>query len=291
MRTGTSLLALIMLLAASSCREIRIHEHQDWESLFTEKGIAGDKACFILRDNNHETVHYYNKDRCLQRQSPASTFKIFSSLAALESVTAPNEQLVIPWDSVVREMPEWNQDLSMRQAFTYSSVPYFQELVRRIGPDYMQHYLDTANYGNRRMGGALDAFWLNDTLQISADEQLGLVKRLYFSQLPFSDRSQRIVKSMMLREETQEYRLYYKTGWGQVSDRQVLWVVGFVEKLVYMKEHENSMNKSDVRMYPYFFAMNFDLPLTTPPGDWTQIRMDLVRTILGQFDILPADPA
>ncbi len=291
MRTGTVLIGLLTILLAGSCRETRIHEHQDWEGLFAAKGIAPEKACFILRDNNHEAVHFFNKDRCLERQSPASTFKIFSSLAALESVTAQNEQMVIAWDSVVRNIPEWNQDLTLRQAFTYSSVPYFQELVRRIGPDYMQHYLDTANYGNRRMGGDPLAFWLNDTLQISADEQLGLVKRLYFSQLPFSERSQRIVKSMMLREETRDYRLYYKTGWGQVAEKQVIWVVGFAEKLVYMKEHENSMNKSDLRMYPYFFAMNFDIPLSTPPGDWAQIRMDLVKTILREFQVLPGEPA
>jgi len=281
------LMALLFVLMVQACRDIRIHEHEDWEKYFVEHGIDPLKACFILRDNNHETVHYFNKDRCLEGQSPASTFKIFSSLAALESVTAPNEQMVIAWDSVERDIAEWNQDLTMRQAFQYSSVPYYQELVRRIGPDYMQHYLDTANYGNKRMGGPIDQFWLNDTLKISADEQLGLVKRLYFSQLPFSDRSQRIVKSMMVQEDTHEYRLYYKTGWGQLPEKQIIWVVGFAEKMVYMKEHENSMNKSDVRMYPYFFAMNFDLPNPVPAGDWAHIRLEITQSILREFGILP----
>src|SRR5690606_31764678 len=118
MRTGMGLIALLTILVAGACRDSRIHEHNDWNQYFVERGIDPGKACVILRDNNHESVHYFNKDRCLERQSPASTFKVFSSLAALESVTAPNEQLVIAWDSVVREPKDWNQDLTMRQAFT-----------------------------------------------------------------------------------------------------------------------------------------------------------------------------
>jgi beta-lactamase class D len=212
--------------------------------------------------------------------SPASTFKMFNSMVGLESGIAPDDQYTIRWDSVTRQMPEWNKDLTMREAFKVSSVPYYQELARRVGKDYMQHYLDTANYGNKRIGPAVDQFWLNDTLQISADEQVGFVRRMYFSELPFAERTQRIVKSMMLQEETPGYKLYYKTGWSQLPTKQTLWVVGIAERIDHYKEHERSMNKSDMRLYPYFFAMNFEVAANDNTKDWANLRIEILKEIL-----------
>lgn len=279
------LLPVALLLIFSSCRESRIHDHDEWGKYFETQGIK--KGCFILRDNNHESVHYYNKDRCLERFAPASTFKIFSSLVALETDVAPDEQLVIKWDSVVRWNPEWNKDMNMREAFKKSSLSYYQELARRIGKGYMQHYLDTVHYGNARIGNAVDEFWINDTLQISADEQVGFVKRLYFNELPFSERTQRIVKSLMLQEDTLGYKLYYKTGWAKLPEKQVLWIVGFVEKIEHMKEHKNSMNKSDERLYPYFFAENFEVAPTDTTKDWRGIRLSILKKVLGDYNVIP----
>jgi len=264
----------------SSCRESRIKEHDEWSKYFEEHGIK--KSCFILRDNNHESIHYYNKERCLERFSPASTFKIFNSLVALETGIAPDEQMVIKWDSVVRR-PEWNKDMNMREAFKVSNLIYFQEIARRIGPNLMQHYIDTAHYGNMRIGGAIDQFWLNDTLKISADEELGFVKRLYFNELPFSERSQRIVRSMMLREDTTGYKLYYKTGWSDLPGRQLLWVVGFAEREVSVKEPKESMNKGNMRAYPYFFAENFEIPNNDTTKDWAKIRIDILHNLLRDY--------
>lgn len=279
------IIACISVIAFSSCRESRIHEHEDWGKYYEAQGIT--KACFILRDNNHEAVHYYNKDRCLERFCPASTFKIFNSLVGLETAVALDEQMVIKWDSVVRWNPDWNKDMNMREAFKVSNASYYQELARRIGPAYMQHYLDTVNYGNKNIGGGIDQFWLNDSLQISADEQVGFIKRLYFNELPLSERTQRIVRSMMLQEDEKGYRLFYKTGWAKLPTKQVLWVVGYVEKIEHMKEHENSMNKSNERMYPYFFAQNFELaPADTLKG-WGSIRIDILKNVLKDFGAMP----
>ncbi len=279
-------ISIIGLLLLSSCRENRIHEHEDWGQSFTSRGI--DNGCFILRDNNHESVHFYNKERCLQRFTPASTYKIFNSLVALEIPKAPDEQFLIPWDRVERK-PEWDKDLTMREAFKVSSVPYYQEMARRIGYDYMQHFLDTVNYGNKNAKGAIDEFWLNDSLQISADEQVGFIKRLYFNELPVSERTQRIVRSMMLQEDNENYKLYYKTGWGAPNGKeQVVWIVGFIERVERMKEHENSMNKSSYRKYPYFFALNFSLPAdVTDYQKYSHLRTHILKELLIDFGAMP----
>lgn len=278
------LLACLVLIAAASCRESRIKNHDEWGKYFEQQGIKN--ACFILRDNNHESIHYYNKERCLTRYLPASTFKIFNSLVGLETAVAPDENLLIKWDSVVRR-PEWNKDMTMKEAFKVSNVGYYQELARRIGPAKMKHYLDTVKYGNMNMGGSIDMFWLNDSLKISPDEEAGFVKRMYFAELPFSERSQRIVKNMMLQEETPAYKLYYKTGTGMVGEKTIYWVVGFIERRVNVKEDPKSMNKADFRDYPYFFAENFEMPKTDTSKNWFDTRIAILKDILKDYGAMP----
>ncbi|NJE06794.1 class D beta-lactamase, partial [Thermococcus sp. M36] len=131
---------------------------------------------------------------------PASTFKIVNSLIGLQTGKIVNEKMIIKWDGVKRWNEAWNKDLTMEEAFKLSAVPYYQEVARRIGKDTMQRWLDSLHYGNKKIGGPIDSFWLNNSLKITADEQLGLVKRLYFDQLPFDKRSQAIVKKVMLQE-------------------------------------------------------------------------------------------
>ncbi|MFW1443080.1 penicillin-binding transpeptidase domain-containing protein, partial [Vibrio parahaemolyticus] len=88
------------------------------------------------------------------------------------------------------------------------------QLARSIGKDTLKRWIDSLHYGNKSVGISVDSFWLNNTLKITADEQLGLVKKLYFGQLPFQKRTHDIVKKMMLQEANANYKLSYKTGGG-----------------------------------------------------------------------------
>jgi beta-lactamase class D len=283
MKKLTYLLAILILFA--SCRDSRIHEESGWGDIYKNTGVQN--PAFILRDHTHESVHYLNKDLCLQRSLPASTFKIFNALVALDLGVAPDDNLLIKWDGVDRGNPAWNKDLTLREAFRASAVWYFQELARRNGQAQMQRYLDTVQYGNRRIS-KIDTFWLDGSLQISPDEQLGFIRQLYFNELPFAERSQRIVKSMMLWEDSSRYKLYYKTGWGkQVAGPDVLWVVGFSERIEHVKEHKESMNKSDIRAYPYFFAQRFELPANhDTTRDWAAERITLLKQVLREAHAL-----
>lgn len=274
-------LILASIVFLSACTQTRIHDKPELGNIFKANGISD--ACFMLHDHTHETIYYYNQDRCLKRFSPASTFKIFNSLAGLETATAPDDQYIIKWDGMQRSRSEWNKDMNMREAFKLSCVPYYQELARRIGRNDMQHYLDTVHYGNARIGNKLDEFWLNDTLQITADEQVGFVKRLYFDELPFSERSQRIVRSMMLQEDRPNYKLYYKTGTRMSKDTGLYWIVGFIEKIEEVKENEKSMNKSGQRNYPYFFAQNFSVPLSDTSHNWFETRIKVLHELMDKM--------
>ncbi len=275
-------LTLTVLVSAffNSCRDVRISEHKDWQSYFDKYGFKN--ACFILRDHTHESVHLLNKEKCLERKTPASTFKIFNSLVALETAVATDDQLTIKWDGVKRK-DAWDKDMTMAEAFKVSSVPFYQEVARRIGAPAMNKYLDTMNYGNKRCGGKIDEFWLNDTLQISADEQVGFLKRMYFSQLPMAERTQRIVKTMMLQEETSKHKLYFKTGTAERNGKLLCWIVGFAERVEHPKELEGSMNKADFREYPYFFAMNFEADQDPTGANWIEQRKEILHQILHSY--------
>jgi len=247
------LLFALLILGLSSCSN-HITEKPEWSAIFQKRNI--DSGGFIVKDNTHEMVYYVNKERVSRRMCPASTYKIFNSLIGLESNVIPDEDFVIPWDKKKYNFESWNQDLSLKDAFKYSAVPYYQELARRVGADTAQHFLDTMRYGNMRIGPEVDQYWLNDTLQITPDEQVGFLKKLYFKELPLSDRAQRLVKEIMLQEETDSYRFSYKTGLAPQGDVFLVWVVGWLEKVEKQKNVETKEWETNYR--PYFYALNYE---------------------------------
>jgi beta-lactamase class D len=261
----------IMALLLSACAVNNTKEDPSLAKYFTENKVDG---CFAMFDNGTGVFTVYNMDR--YRDSaylPASTFKIVNSLIGVETGIVKDSTAVIPWDGIVRKIPEWNQDLNMQQAFRYSCVPWYQELARRIGKDTMQHWLDTLGYaslhGKPLITNNLDTFWLDNSVKVTGDEQLGLVKKLYFNQLPFQARSQRIVVNMMRQEENANYKLSYKTGWGFTEKGHALgWVIGFIE--------ENN--------HPYFF----ELQLESPDHDFNMapVRIRILKDILAHYDFM-----
>lgn len=226
--TMKNLLPVVFSILVSACTVNKAKVNDDLKKHFDAQHADG---CFAIWDNANGDITVYNMRLDTQRFTPASTFKIVNSLIGLETGRISDENMVIKWDGIERRVTNWNQDLTMAKAFEYSAVPYYQEVARRIGRDTMQRWLDTLQYGNHTIGDRVDSFWLDNSLKISPDEQLGLVKRLYFDQLPFSNRAQDIVKKVMLREDNTMYKLSYKTGWGSDENHlPVGWVVGWIEE-------------------------------------------------------------
>lgn len=245
--TLSSVFAGACLLLAAACSPNNVTSDDSLKKYFDEQQVNGT---FGLYDNGSGQFTIYNLSRFKDSAYlPASTFKIVNSLIGLETGRIRDENMVIPWDGVVRTFApgdtakDWNQDLTMAQAFKVSAVPYYQEVARRIGKDTMQHWLDTLNYGSKLIKTKIDTFWLDNSLKITADEEMGLVKKLYFGQLPFQKRTQDIVKKVMVQEDNANYKLAYKTGMGVLENGRLLgWIVGWIEE-----------NK-----HPYFFALNID---------------------------------
>ncbi len=115
----------------------------------------------------------------------------------------------------------------------------------------------------------LDTFWLDNSAKVTADEELGIVKKLYFDQLPFQKRSQRIVQDMMLWEKDANYTLSYKTGWGfDEKNHAIGWIVGWIE--------ENN--------HPYFFALQLDSPDRN--YDMKAARIKILKDILKLYGFM-----
>lgn len=204
---------------------------QDTEQKSIRKIFKGYKGAFELYDKQSKKYFRYNESRCAERFLPASTFKIPNSLIGLETKVIENENYVIKWDVVNRWNKDWNRDHSLSSAIKFSVVPYYQELARHVGREQYKKWLDANSYGNQVIGDKVDAFWLDNSLKISADEQIAFLKRFYDYELPFSRRTIDIVKKIMSEEKYKHSVLKYKTGTGTKEDGTFIgWLVGYVEK-------------------------------------------------------------
>lgn len=262
--------ALVLGLGTlSACSDIRIEEHDEWGAIFKKYNVEGG---FEYYDNNKERAHLYNKEVCSERFTPAQTFDIFNTLVALETNVANDEQFKIPAENVTyyfkdgqlfsdnsasnataTALPEWQSEMTLKQAFELGNVAYFKQLSSRIGNTEMRRYIDTMTYGNMNLGSDMASFWFNDSLGITPDEQVGFMKRLYHEELPLAPRTQRITRSLMLKEDTKDYKLWYKQGWGRHDNKNVVWVVGFIETVHRLQNPKTKM--IEPIPHPYFFAL------------------------------------
>ena len=193
--------------------------------------FTGYQGTFLLYDEFKDQYIVFNEPQSEKRLTPCSTFKIYNSLIALETGVAPDENLLLHWDGQTRFLPVWNQNHTMTTAIKNSVVWYYQELASRIGPERMQNYVDAIPYGNRDISGGISQFWLRSSLQISAKEQVELLRRLYHDQLPFSERNMAIVRKIIVQSDQDGVVFSGKTGAGSIEGKySVGWFVGVVEK-------------------------------------------------------------
>jgi beta-lactamase class D len=257
------------LLMFTSCTVNKAKNDNSLKKYFDENKVDG---CFTMLNNADGEITVYNMKLDTMRFSPVSTFKIVNSLIGLQTGIIVDENMLIKWDGKIRFYPNgdtaknWNKDMNMTEAFKTSCVPYYQEVARRTGSDTLKQWIDSLGYGNRNISGPIDSFWLNGKLKISPDEQLGLVKKLYFDQLPFRKTVQQQLRDVMLQEDNTAYKLSYKTGWGYGDDGNAIgWMIGWIEE-----------NK-----HVYFFVTFIKAP--GRDTDIAAVRMNITKSILKQY--------
>jgi len=206
----------------------KVTERPEWQRFFDAEGATGTVVVWDARTSQYSV---YNRARANRPMSPASTFKYFSSLMALDAGVINDERELIPYDGAPRALPQWQRAMDLREAFRVSCLPCFQVLTNRIGRERQQAWLDAAQYGNHKIGTNPNAYWVDDSLQISAHEAADFVARLANKQLPFSARSLDAVAQMAIVEQNLDYKLHGKTGWFAAQGKPGIgWWVGWIER-------------------------------------------------------------
>ena len=265
------LLLLLVVAAAPLFAQPAWIEQPDWKSEFTERGVEG---CALIYDEQAGHFLVFDRARAEKPLSPASTFKLFNAMVALDTGAVKDEFDPIRWDGKKRSFPDWNRDQTLASAMKFSAVWFYQEMARRAGPERMQAFIDKAGYGNRDIGGGIDRFWLDGgALRISAAGEIAFLRALADGTLPFSARAQETVRRISIIEAAPDFILHGKTGWAvhgsPRADTDLGWVVGWVE-------HGGRR---------WFYALNIDMPGEEKDAPK---RLALARALLTRVGALPA---
>ncbi len=227
--------------------------------LFKAAGLNGS---FVLYDREKNTLLGCNAERAGVRYLPASTFKILNSLIAFETGVVKDASEVMSYGGGAQPVKAWEKDMNLKDAMAVSNVPLYQGIARRIGRARMAEYVRKAAYGNAQIGDKVDDFWLKGPLAISILEQIRFINNLNLGELPFSARSQGLLREIMPREAEGKAgaTIFYKTGLASAATPPVGWVAGWLEL--------------DGKSYP--FALNFDITRDDAPP----LRLEIMRKAL-----------
>lgn len=158
---------------------------------FQQKQVEGTFGMF---DNSRGSFTIYNLDRFKQSFPPGESFMIFSKLVGVHTGKLVSDTVQID----------------------------FKSLNQLIGKDTLQFWVDSVKYGNKK--------WKKDSITISPDEQLGLIKRLYFKQLPFRASVQEAIKKSLIVENNAQYQLAYQKTELISGNKKISWVIGWMEE-------------------------------------------------------------
>ena len=274
---GTSVLLMLVLGCTSATQnkdskteslEIREFEPAIRDSL-DSANVVGSVLIF---DPSKNTYYSNDYNRAYNVFLPASTFKIPNSIIALELGNAVDENTIIPWDSTVRDNKNWNQDLTLEEAYGYSCVPCYQALARKAGVFNMKTQLERMEYPGMVFDfSSVDLFWLQGESRISQRQQVDFLQKLKTKQLPLKPSTYTAMKKIMLFDQTDDYAIYAKTGMAIRDTVTYGWFVGYVE----------------TKGNTYYFATNIapgeGMDLW---GEFVPARIEVTLQALRYYDIL-----
>ena len=115
---------------------------------------AGVQGSFALMENGSGQFTIANLSRYKDSAySPLNTFFIIPSLIALDK-------------GIINQNPS-----SWASA---DSIKFYQDLMSQLGRETIRRMMDSIHYGKGLVNADLNEFWRDQSLRITADEQLGL---------------------------------------------------------------------------------------------------------------------
>ncbi len=229
------LLLVISILFAGCAKPTR--EMPEWKEYFKQEGFSG---CVVVNYPKSDQTLYYNRNRCLTKYSPAETFDILNSLIALQAKaikTVNNDTLI--WPGMKLEDTLWNKDQNMVLAYKNSCPWFYKEMARIIGGKNMTLYVDSIDcYGTMNRVGDAETFWTDGSFEISANQQIEFLKRLYDEDLPFDKKHISAIKKIMINYHDNIRISRTKSAISHTN--KVIWYIGWIE----------------YKSVPCFFAVN-----------------------------------
>lgn len=215
-------LALFTFLM-SSCTLNKAKIDNSLKKYFDSAIVEGS---FAMLNNQSGNITVYNMELDTLRVAPFGTFDLINGMIGIETGAIPDEKTPIKISGGTSD-----SSATLTQAFQNKNNNFFVALAQLIGSEKMTLWIDSLQYGNKKTDNTLDSFWLNNTLKISPDEQVGLMFRLYFDKLPFSKYAQQTIKNLMMVEDNTLYKYATKSGEG-VDDngKPIGWTIGWVEE-------------------------------------------------------------
>jgi beta-lactamase class D len=226
--------AFVLAIVIFGCSPNNVKQDKSLAKFFEENKVEG---CFALYNNVTDQFTVYNLDRYKNGLfQPDSTFDIVISLIGQQTGVIKNDSA------------------------------NYEEVARQLGEDTIETWLDTIGYAAGMNDTAyiirspVDSFWFDNTLKVTPDDQLGLVRKLYFNQLPFFRSYQETVKKAMVFEDKANYKLSLKASGG--------WVIGWIVET----------------RHPYFFVLN--LESKDKNADLSGVRIKLLKDILKKLGFM-----
>ena len=242
--------------------------------------FAGRDGCFELYDmKTNKLVVRFNPDRCAERTSPCSTFKVPLALMAFDSGILEDETSQMKWDGTKTGRDTWDRDQTASTWMQYSVVWFSQRLTPQLGVERVKVYLPRFDFGNQDMSGGLTTAWLESSLQVSPDEQLRFWRKFWREELPVSKHAFDMTKKITLVDASPSgWTLHGKTGSGRIAakgpdQKSVLWLGWFVghvarndREYVFVTSYSDRVESADHR-----------------PAGW--IARDIAKKILAEMGL------
>jgi len=205
-----------ILIIVAACSPNNVKSDKAIDNLFEKAALQGS---FALLENGTEQFTIHNLSRYRDSAyAPLNSFFILPALIGFDK-------------GLINQHPDSWKAFDAAQAYT--------SLIQKIGRQELLKTIDSLHYGKGIVSNNMDSFWLDNSLVITADEQLGLIKKLYFNELFFNKRSQDLAKKLIIKEDNANYKLSYILGAAN-APKNTAWLIGYVEE-----------NK-----HPYFFVLN-----------------------------------
>ena len=205
-----------LVLLFISCSPNNVTQNNHLAEFFKKYQFSGS---FALLNNANDDFSIYNlEDYRDSAYAPGPAFDLLNAMIAIEAGTITDENSFLE---------NTGSNNTLKNSFEKNPV-FFDSLAKHTGKDHMQFWIDSLHYGQVKIDQNISAFWKDNSLKLSADEQLGFIKNLYFSNLPFQKRTQAIGKNLLGKEANTKYTLAYNKGIAPHGDKFVSLITGWI---------------------------------------------------------------